>query len=330
MTESSPPPAQPDRPLVSIVLACYNSERYLTQTVQSVRSQTYSNWELIAVDDCSSDRTAAILQDFARDDARVKVVSREQRGGRPAITKNTGLQNARGRFVCFLDHDDLYLPSKLEASVNGLLAMPDAVALFHDLHFVDGDGNIQERYLPRLLSDAAPFFTPTGPGRYLSSDRFFAFQMLRYAGFHTITTMIARDRLPADFVLDFNTRYSVCDDTDLWIRLSLAGKVAYLDQSLAHYRIHGNNITSNNLKVVEDIARLLEFNLAHRAHRLTDVERQGLHLRFANTLGDLGWANRRAGRHSAAAVAYFKALRMQPSLARVAHLAKAFLPASAS
>lgn len=132
------------------------------------------------------------------------------------------------------------------------------MALFHDLHFVDGDGNIQERYLPRLLSDAAPFFTPTGPGRYLSSDRFFAFQMLRYAGFHTITTMIARlsagrlrPRLQHPLQRLRTTRH-------LWIRLSLAGKVAYLDQSLAHYRIHGNNITSNNLKVVEDIARLLE------------------------------------------------------------------------
>lgn len=313
-------------PLVSIVLACYNSEKYLAQTVDSVLAQTYPHWELIAVDDCSTDQTAEMLKVYAQQDARVRPVFRTVRGGRPAVTKNTGLQHLLGRFVAFIDHDDLYLPTKLEASVAGLLDYPEAVALFHELNFVDGDGLIGERYLGNLLRDAADFFTETRPGEFLSSPRFFVFQMLRYAGFHTITTLIARDRLPPDFDLTFDTRYQVCDDTDLWIRLGLAGRVVYLDRSLARYRIHGGNITSNNVKLVKDITKLLEFNFAARVDRLTGDERRLLRLRLANAQADLGWAQRGAGHRYAALAAYARAMWLAPGLARVWDLSKSALP----
>jgi glycosyltransferase involved in cell wall biosynthesis len=318
--------ATPDRPLVSIVLACYNSEKYLAQTVQSVLDQTYPHWELVAVDDCSSDRTAQMLHGFSQQDARVRVFSRSYRGGSPAFTKNTGLRHVRGRFIAFIDHDDLYLPRRLEASVDCLLAHPEAVALFHDLHFVDSEGRVRERYLPQLLSDAVYFLTETQPGQYLSSERFYAFQMMWYAGFHTITTMIARDRLPPDFVLDYDTRYKVCDDTDLWIRLGFAGRVVYLDQALSHYRIHANSITSNGRVVANDIAALLEFNVAHRMTRLTCDERQRLRLRLANALADLGWSHRCAGDRRAATAAYARALRVAPGFVRLVQLLKCLLP----
>lgn len=314
-------------PLVSIILACYNSEKYLDEAIRSIQAQTYKNWELIAVDDCSTDRTAGMLAQYAAQDARIRPISRQARGGRPAITKNTGLQQAKGSYIAFLDHDDLYLPTKLERSVGCLQAHPQAVALFHDLLFIDGDGRIGDRYLPRLLNDASAFINPTAtPGEYLSSDRFFVFQLLRYAGFHTITTLIAKKRLPSDFNLQFNTDYKVCDDTDLWIRLGMAGCIAYLDSPLAHYRIHGNNITSNELKVKLDIAQLQEFNLAKRTARLTSNETRLLRQRLANALSDLGWAYRSANAGKAAALAYLRALRLEPTPRRLVNFLKSGFP----
>lgn len=320
-------PATP-APSVSIVLACYNSEKYLEETLRSVQAQTWTDWELIAVNDCSTDRTAEILAAYARDDPRIRPIDRRERGGRPAVTKNTGLAHARGRRIAFLDHDDLFLPAKLERSMACLDALPQAVALFHDLHFIDGAGRLAERYLPHLLRDAGDDLQPTDrPAEYLSSERFFVFQLLRYAGFHTITTLIARDRLPADFSLRFNTDYQVCDDTDLWIRLGSAGRVAYLDESLARYRIHGNNITSNGLKVRQDVVKLQAFNLAHRSTRLTADEARLLRRRLANALSDLGWAHR-CGRDKAAALAaYGRALWTAPAPRRLLDLCKSVLPA---
>lgn len=312
-------------PLVSIILPCYNSERFLPQVLDSVRAQTYSNWELVAVNDLSSDGTAKLLSAAAASDSRIRHIDRATRGGRPGVTKNTGLQHARGEFIAFLDHDDLYLPRKIEQQVALLQRNPQCVAAFHDLVFINSEGRPGSRYLPKLLQDAESFIEASKDHDHVFSEQFFVFQSLRYAGFHTITTMLAPQRMRGT-PLDFDPQYSICDDTDLWIRCGLAGPVVYQDEVHAQYRLHDTNLTTNELKVSSDIVLLIQNNRLRIASRLTPEQATALDLRLANALRDLGWAHRKLGQHRLAVSAYWESIRLRPRWQTLLEGTKAALP----
>lgn len=312
-------------PLVSVIVPCYNSERYLAETLRSVLSQSYTNLEVIAADDGSTDGTVALLEKTAASDARLRVVRRTTRGGRPAITKNTALEHVRGRYVAFLDHDDLYRPGKIERQVCFLQSNPTCVAVFHDIEFVDAAGQAQGRYLPDFLTDAKRHLRPVATDEYVCDASFFKFQSLRYAAMHTISVMVSLAHFPlAD--LRFDTQYLVCDDTDLWIRLGLAGEVGYVDEVRAQYRLHDTNITRNRLKLDLDAVALLQNNYRRIAGQLDSAEQQALRARTADVWSAVGWTLRCQGRRGQAAAAYLKALRRDPKPAYAWALAKSWLP----
>ena len=106
-------------PLISILTPAYNSSKYILDAVNSVVSQTYSNWEMLIIDDCSTDGTYEIAEKIADD--RIIVLSTEKNSGGGAVPRNLALERARGRFVTFLDSDDLFLPQKLEKQVSFML-----------------------------------------------------------------------------------------------------------------------------------------------------------------------------------------------------------------
>jgi teichuronic acid biosynthesis glycosyltransferase TuaG len=101
------------RPLVSIITPCYNSAPFISQTIESVLAQTYQNWEMIIIDDCSTDTSYEIISGFARKDPRIKVYHLEQNGG-AAMCRNKAIEISHGEYLAFLDSDDLWLPEKLE------------------------------------------------------------------------------------------------------------------------------------------------------------------------------------------------------------------------
>jgi teichuronic acid biosynthesis glycosyltransferase TuaG len=106
--------------LVSIIIPNYNSERYIRDTLESVLAQTYPHWELIVVDDCSSDTSPAIVQEYALREARMRFIRLEKPSGGPAHPRNIGLDSAQGKYVAFLDSDDIWHPQKLEIQLQAL------------------------------------------------------------------------------------------------------------------------------------------------------------------------------------------------------------------
>ncbi len=100
--------------LVSIIMPTYNCGRFIAESIQSVLAQTYTNWELIIVDDCSTDNTAEVVASF--EDKRIHYLQNEQNEG-AALTRNKALRAAQGRYIAFLDSDDLWLPTKLERQI---------------------------------------------------------------------------------------------------------------------------------------------------------------------------------------------------------------------
>src|SRR5438128_160825 len=109
-------------PLVSIIMPTYNAGRFIGRAIQSVLEQTYPNWELIIVDDASSDETTSVVQSFK--DSRIRY-HKAERIGHPAGVRNTGLRMAQGEFIAFLDSDDLYFPESLEKLARPLLQNQD-------------------------------------------------------------------------------------------------------------------------------------------------------------------------------------------------------------
>ena len=105
--------------LVSIIMPSYNTAKYIVNAIHSVLQQTYSNWELIIVDDCSTDNTDEIIKPFLVDD-RIIYLKNEKNSG-AAISRNRALREAKGRWIAFLDSDDLWLPEKLEHQIKFMI-----------------------------------------------------------------------------------------------------------------------------------------------------------------------------------------------------------------
>lgn len=106
------------QPLVTVITPLFNAERFIAETIQGVLNQTYQNFEMIIIDDCSSDNSINIVKEFAKSDSRLKLIESKENFGGPARPRNVGLDNAQGEYVAFLDADDVWLPSKLEVQLD--------------------------------------------------------------------------------------------------------------------------------------------------------------------------------------------------------------------
>lgn len=104
-------------PLISIITPNYNCARFIAQTIESVLAQTYTNWEMLIVDDCSTDGSYEIAREYAEKDSRIKVFRNEKNSG-AAVSRNRAIEASSGEYVAFLDSDDLWLPEKLERQLN--------------------------------------------------------------------------------------------------------------------------------------------------------------------------------------------------------------------
>lgn len=103
--------------LVSIIIPVYNASRFLEETINSIQEQTYSNWEAIFIDDCSSDNSYNLIKKYQKEDKRIKLIKNKTNSG-AAVSRNNGIDHAEGDYLCFLDADDKWHPEKLEKQIN--------------------------------------------------------------------------------------------------------------------------------------------------------------------------------------------------------------------
>ena len=238
--------SQPGRPRFSVVMAAYNMEPYLDETVATVVAQTCPDWELVVVDDGSTDRTPDLLAAWSQRDSRIRVVAQERKG-KPAFGRNRGIREARGEIITFLDGDDLYHPEKLERQLAILEQWPDVGAAFHDFFwFHSGSEMPANGYLRHLqyLQRADGFFEPAslhGETIYLGGPDFFKFMASELVGIHTSTIAVRRTVLDQIGPDPFNEALPHGEDIHLWLRIGLATRLAYLDRPLSYYRYHNES-----------------------------------------------------------------------------------------
>lgn len=280
----------PDSPVVSIIMPAYNSAAFVAEAIESVLRQTYPFLELIIVDDGSTDDTAAIVERYAAADARVRLI-RCRNSGKPSIARNIGIGQATGDYLSFLDSDDYWLPERLACTVAGMRSHPKWIAAFHDLDIVDSAGcKIGPTYLENasFLAAAAGHLRALGEGWYDCGERFFAFMSLRYAAIHTQSIIIDR-RQAGPSRLRFDEHFIICEDTDLWLRLALQGRIGYLDSVLSGYRQHATSITKKQLLFAEQALLYHEHNYARVQAAMTVSELRAYRRKIADCKGDLAY-----------------------------------------
>lgn len=212
--------------LVSIIMPNYNCAKYLKDTIDSVLAQTYTNWELLFVDDCSTDDSVSMIQSFHDD--RIKVFQSKQNGG-AAIARNYAIEAARGRWIAFLDSDDLWHPQKLEKQLEYMIQQD--VSFCFTGYEVLGDDN-------KLISTYNP-----------SNDQYDYKDILKHNHIGCLTVIydsqkIGKVLMPTDAIKR--------EDHACWLAILKQEISAYcLHECLAQYKVHSNSVSSSKLKMVK-------------------------------------------------------------------------------
>jgi glycosyltransferase involved in cell wall biosynthesis len=314
-------------PTVSVIMPAYNAAPFIGQAIESVLHQTYSQVQLIVVDDGSRDDTAAIAERYARADSRVTLM-RNSNSGKPSIVRNIGLARATGEYLSFLDSDDYWHPTRVERLLHGMLAHPDWVAAFHDLAIVDGEGReMGPTYLQNaaFLNAAAEFLTPLGHRWHDCGERFFVFMSLSHGAVHTQSVLIDRRKV-APQVLQFDESFVICEDTDLWLRLALLGRYGYLDEALSCYRQHPTSITKNALLFAQQTTRFHQHNFARVQSAMADQERRGYRRKIAACMSEFAYRCYRNGQARQARSLSMQAFAMRHKWSDLLLSAKTLIP----
>ena len=225
--------------LISIITPVYNSEKYIAETIESVLLQTYSDWEMIIVDDCSTDRSKEIIKGFAEKETRIRFIEFEENEG-TGKARDIALQKAKGRFVAFLDSDDIWLPDKLEKQIRFMTQNNYSIS-FTSYKMVDEDGNDLKRIVQVVES--------VNLHQYLKNT------IIGYS-----SSMIDLEQTGKFQIADIRIRV----DTQVWISLLKKGFVAYgLDEVLMVYRVHKKSISANKLNAAKKT-----WNLYYKVEKL--------------------------------------------------------------
>ncbi|MBN2573099.1 MAG: glycosyltransferase [Deltaproteobacteria bacterium] len=241
-------------PLVSVVVAAFNAESWIEETLRSALDQTYRHIEVIVVDDCSSDGTLDKVRHVAMTDQRLRWERLPANTGRPAGPRNRGLALARGEFVAFLDADDLWHPDKIAAQVAALRFDPGRV-LAYTVSCAFSSGNGFSRYLSRL---------PESQPRVLPLPWFAATDAaeLRLRNTIVCSSVCARlDVVRAAGGFNEAPELRALEDGDLWLRLAERGSVTFLPRLLTYYRVHAGS-TSRDGRLLHTHVLLEKRNLA--------------------------------------------------------------------
>tara|TARA_R110000851_G_scaffold99859_1_gene215176 strand:- start:81 stop:863 length:783 start_codon:yes stop_codon:yes gene_type:complete len=213
--------------LVSIIIPTFNSEKFISETLQSVFSQTYRNWEIILVDDCSSDNTVAIILEMVQKDNRIHFFQLKNNSG-TGVARNMGITNAKGRFISFLDADDLWKPNKLQRQID-FLAANNLPFTFSFYDCIDEEGEALEKRVeaPLSLSYRQLFFC-----NYVGNLT--GIYDVSYFGKISISSIRKRQ------------------DWMLWLTILKKIKMAKpVPESLAFYRIRENSISTSKFDLIK-------------------------------------------------------------------------------
>ncbi|MBR3229939.1 MAG: glycosyltransferase family 2 protein [Bacilli bacterium] len=217
-----------EKPLVSIITPVYNCEKLIEETIKSVINQTYSNWEMILVDDCTLDKSFLIIQKYMKKDNRIKYFKLKENSG-AAVARNKALKESKGRFIAYLDADDKWKKNKLEKQVNFMLENNYAFTCT-DYEKIDEKGNsLKIVKIPKKVNYNL---------------------FLRNTIIQTVGVMVDTKITGKDILYMPNIRRR--QDAATWCQLLKSGYDCYeVPEVLSYYRVVSNSLSSNKLKAIK-------------------------------------------------------------------------------
>ena len=217
-----------DKEKVSIIVPMYNAEKVIGKTIESVLSQTYENWEMLIMNDVSTDNSLAVVNEFAKKDDRIKYIKLENNSG-AAIARNKALSESRGRFIAYLDADDLWKKNKIQNQIDFMLA--------HDYAFVCSNYekiDINNKILKQVKIP-----------KEINYKLF-----LRNTIIQTVGVMIDSRKTGRELLMMPNVRRR--QDAATWCQLLKSGFNCYgVPEFLSYYRVVPNSLSSNKIKAIK-------------------------------------------------------------------------------
>ncbi len=220
--------------LVSIIIPTFNSAKYIEKTIRSVQNQTYQDWEMIIVDDCSTDETYNIVRKIAKADMRIHIFEQDKNAG-AAMARNRALDTSSGRFIAYLDADDIWLQDKLEKQVSFMVEnnYGFSCASYEVVDDKGNDLNKKIHMLPKV--DYIGFLTNN---------------LLQTVGIMVDTNIVDKKYL---IMPDMRRR----QDAATWLQILKAGYKCYgLNEVLGQYRRTDNSLSSNKIKAAKGVWHL--------------------------------------------------------------------------
>jgi teichuronic acid biosynthesis glycosyltransferase TuaG len=209
---------------------------YVSDSIKSVIAQTYPHWELLIVDDASTDETVNIIKSYAQADSRIKLALKKQNSG-ISDTRNQCIQMAQGQFLAFLDADDIWHPEKLEKQLSFMLAKNIGFT-YSTYDWIDEDGKIMNKFINTIGNlDYKTYLRNTIIG---------------------CSTVMVNKTMTGDIVVP---KFRTSEDTATWLNILKKGLLAYaIEESLVSYRIRRKSASSNKLKAAADLWKVYRQN----------------------------------------------------------------------
>ena len=264
--------------LVSVIIPAYNAAHFLPEVIQSVLDQSYRNWEMLVIDDGSTDRTVEIVKEYCEKDDRVHLISKLNEGVSKA--RNLGVQLAKGELVAFLDSDDLWLSEKLLSHVEFMGQHPKVAVSFARVELIETNGKSTHKLTNNIADNLQP-------------------QDLFYSNPTVTTSNLVIRKSVFEQLNGFDDTMKYNEDVDLLFRLSLDAKwkIEGIDQVLTQYRLHSSGLSSTLHKMEDGWVKLMnkarqaapqlvdEHYSAAQAAQLQYLARQTLRLDMSAFLG---------------------------------------------
>lgn len=215
--------------LVSIITPVYNAEAFVKDTIETVRAQTYDNWELLLVNDCSGDNSKKIIEQYEKKDKRIKLINLEVNSG-SAIARNKAIEKSKGRYIAFLDADDLWVKKKLEKQI-AFMRENKSAFIYSNYEFADENGKPNGKIVvvPKTINYN---------------------QALRNLIIWTSTVMIDTSLIKRDSVRMPNVKRGQ-DMATWWALLKQVNHADGMQEVTAYYRRYANSLSANKIKALQ-------------------------------------------------------------------------------
>lgn len=227
-------------PLVSVLTPTYNSEKFVEKTIKTALGQTYKNIEIVLVDDGSQDATPSILKRLADGDKRIKCYFQDNHG--LAYSRNRLISLCKGDYIAFLDHDDEFLPDKIQAQIAAFKDKPEIAMVYGDVINRYSDGTERRAFKCRMPRRGRVFYEYLLEGNFMSLP----------------SVLVKKDILAR--YLPYNQEYRIALDWDLFLKITREHDIDYVNKVVGIYNTHSDRFTARNpVMELDEVEMVLDF-----------------------------------------------------------------------